>query len=136
MLAPQIPVLSRCRGLYGIVSLAVLLAVLAVMTLTINSTYMFNLKLKYSKINWDVEVSKNTQDWSGKKVPLYPRLRAVRDFLHRRGKAGVNIWKQLKQFWYAACHTSAALFFRFAQITVLLFTAQVSFRIRLCIASW
>ena len=112
----------------------VLLAVLAALTLTINSAYMFNIKLKYSKINWDLEVGKDQvkKDAEGKSVksPKYPKLRTVRNFLHQNGKAGISIWNQFKSLWYAGCHTTAALFFRFAQIIVLLFTAQV--RIRPC----
>eukprot|EP00966_Prymnesium_polylepis_P194150 4501008-Prymnesium_polylepis.1 len=109
----EVPTLSRCRGLYGVVSLVALLALMVALVLTVNSTYMYDLKLKYAKINWEKEASR------------HPRLRNVYTTLHRFGKAGAKTWRLFTQAWYAGCHTSAAALFRVTQVVVLLFTTRV-----------
>jgi hypothetical protein len=95
------------------VSLVALLALMVALVLTVNSTYMYDLKLKYAKINWEKEASR------------HPRLRNVYTTLHRFGKAGAKTWRLFTQAWYAGCHTSAAALFRVTQVVVLLFTTRV-----------
>ena len=112
-----------------------------ILSFTINSNYMLNLKLKYSKINWDVTVNRkvgnrNDDDKDSECPHMYPSLWWLYKKLHLCGNFGANVWKQFKSVWVGGCHTLAAGLFRLSQLTVLLFTSRVSHSVHaVCLAS-